>query len=288
VQFALANIVVKEMPFAEQCAYLASIGYDGIEVAPWTLADEPDRLPKRARAALRRAAEDAGIAIFGFNFLLYHPPGLSITDPDDAVRARTVDFAKRMIELLADLGGRYIVHGSAPQRKIAHPDDDAGRARGIESFRAIAPAAEAAGIDYVIEPLAVNLAPLFTDNFFINSVAEAADIVRAVANPRLFTMVDTLAARNEERQPVPELLDQWLPTGLVRHIHLNDRNMRAPGQGADTFADVIASLVRGGYDRHVTIEPFEHVPDPKSQAGWALGFVRGVLEAIELGRAGAD
>ena len=140
----------------------------------------------------------------------------------------------------------------------------------------------------MIEPLAVNLAPLFTDNFFINSVAEAADIVRAIDNPRLFTMVDTLAARNEERQPVPELLDQWLPTGLVRHIHLNDRNKLAPGQGADTFADVIASLVRGGYDRHVTIEPFEHVPDPKSQAGWGLGFVRGVLEAIELGAAGAD
>ena len=101
MQFALANIVVKEMPFAEQCADLASIGYDGIEVAPSTLSDEPDRMAKRARTELRRAAEDAGIAIFGFNFLIYHPPGLSITDPDDAVRARTVDLAKRTTELLA-------------------------------------------------------------------------------------------------------------------------------------------------------------------------------------------
>ena len=62
MQFALANIVVKEMLFAEQCAYLASVGYDGIEVAPFTLSDAPERMPKRARAELRRSAEDAELA----------------------------------------------------------------------------------------------------------------------------------------------------------------------------------------------------------------------------------
>lgn len=285
MQIALANAVLQSLPFAEQCAYAAALGYDAIEVAPFTLDAEPHRLPPARRAEIRRIAADAGLAITGFNYLLYAPGGLSITADDAGVVAKTVAVADALLGLAADLGCRYVVHGSAPARRIASPEDAAGRARGLAFFRRIAPIAEAAGIDYLLEPLSRNLPPLYTDNFYINTVAEAAEIVSQVANPRLATMIDALAARNQERDSVPALIARWIPTGTVRHIHLNDRNLRAPGQGKDTFAEVLAALLRVGYAGVVTVEPFDYFPDPRGQAGFGIGYVRGLLDALNFGAA---
>ena len=38
-RLALCNEVLQPMPFAQQCAVAAALGYDGLEVAPFTLTD---------------------------------------------------------------------------------------------------------------------------------------------------------------------------------------------------------------------------------------------------------
>jgi hypothetical protein len=73
-------------------------------------------------------------------------------------------------------------------------------------------------------------------------VEEAAAIVRAVASPALRTMVDCAAAARAETQAIPELLQQWLPTGLIAHIHLNDPNRRGPGEGELAFAPILRTI----------------------------------------------
>ena len=50
------NEVVREMDFAAQCAFAAEVGYDGIELAPFTLGNEPHLLDGAVRAGVRRAA----------------------------------------------------------------------------------------------------------------------------------------------------------------------------------------------------------------------------------------
>lgn len=87
MRIALCNEVLAERDFAAQCAYAAALGYDGLEVAPFTLADEPQRIDAGTCATLRRAASNAGIAITGLHWLLVKPTGLSITTADAAVRA---------------------------------------------------------------------------------------------------------------------------------------------------------------------------------------------------------
>ena len=37
MKIALCNEVIREMDFASQCQYVAALGYDGLEVAPFTL-----------------------------------------------------------------------------------------------------------------------------------------------------------------------------------------------------------------------------------------------------------
>ena len=171
------------------------------------------------------------MTITGLHWLLLKPDGLSITDPDPAIRALTIDVMKGLIELTADLGGRVLVHGSPKQRAIAPGETrETAMQRAADAFAAIAEAAAAAGVTYCIEPLAK------TETEVINTVEEAAAMVREIDSPALRTMVDCCAAGLGEAQPVPDLLDRWLPTGLIAHIHLNDPNRRAPGQGDMAFA----------------------------------------------------
>ena len=44
MRIALCNEVIAPMPFPAQCEYAAKLGYDGLEIAPYTLSDEPHRM----------------------------------------------------------------------------------------------------------------------------------------------------------------------------------------------------------------------------------------------------
>src|SRR5256885_6509865 len=118
MRIALCNEVIAPMSFPKQCEYAAKLGYDGLEVAPYTLSDEPHRIGAAQLAAARSAAQDAGIAVTGLHWLLVKPAGLSISTRDDAVRKRTIDVMHTLIDQCAELGGKYLVHGSPHQRRI--------------------------------------------------------------------------------------------------------------------------------------------------------------------------
>jgi sugar phosphate isomerase/epimerase len=256
VRLALCNEVLRERDFAAQCAFAAAVGYDGLEVAPFTLADDPLSLAPTRVAEVRRAASDAGIAITGLHWLLVRPDGLSVTSPDAAVRARTIDAIRRIVDLCASLGGRYLVHGSPAQRRTPEGVDRAtARAWLAEALAAAARAAQGAGVLYLLEPLPRDE----TDQ--VNTLDEAAALVREVGSPALATMLDAKSAALSEGASAAALLRRLLPTGLIRHVQLNDRNRRGPGQGSDRIAPIVAALVEGGYDGDIAIEPFEYVPD---------------------------
>jgi D-psicose/D-tagatose/L-ribulose 3-epimerase len=273
IPLALCNEVLRELPFGEQCAYAAALGYDALELAPFTLGDEPHRLSASARAAVRRAAADAGLAIVGLHWLLVTPPGLSLTAPDASVRARTVDVMRALVGLCADLGGSVMVHGSPAQRTVAAGDDPAAaRKRARDALATVAADVEAAGITYCIEPLARR------ETNFINTVAEAAALAADVGSPQVRTMIDTSAASVAERESVAALVDRWMPSGMIAHVQVNDRNGRGPGQGHDRFAPLFAALARHRYTGTVSVEPFDYHPDGRAAAAWAIGYLRGLLE----------
>jgi sugar phosphate isomerase/epimerase len=272
MRLSLCNEVVRELAFERQCALAATLGYAGLEIAPFTLAEDPTRLSAARLAEIRRALAGAGVACSGLHWLLVAPDGLSITTADAAAHARTIEVMRRLIGLCAELGGAYLVHGSPAQRRTG--GDAAAAARGEAAWRAVAADAERAGVTYCIEALA----PPEAD--FVNTIAEAAAIARRIGSPAVRTMLDTSAAGNAESQTPAALLDRWLPTGLIAHVQLNDRNRRGPGQGSDRFGPVLVALRRHGYAGWLAIEPFEYVPDGPGAAAHAIGYVRGALEAL--------
>ncbi len=96
-------------------------------------------------------------------------------------------------------------------------------------------------------------------------------------------MIDCSAAGATEVEPVADLLDRWLPTGLVAHVQVNDPNRRAPGQGEMRFAPILAALARNRYGGVVAVEPFDYVPDGPGCAAWAIAYLRGVLDGLGAG-----
>lgn len=274
MRLCLCNELLRQLDFAQQCSFAAALGYHALELAPFTLSPEPHRLPPADAAALRRTAAAAGIAVSGLHWLLLAPPGLSLTDPEPEVRARTRAVLHGLVRLCADLGGRYLVLGSPQQRRLQPGREAEGRAWAMELLAEAADVASAMGTVLCLEPLA----PAETN--FVNSVAEAAEIVRSIGSPGLRTMIDCRAAALAEAEPVPDLLRRWLPTGLIAHVHLNDRSGLAPGQGEDRFAPVIAALRELAYGGDVGIEPFDYRPDGRAAAAFAAGYLRGLLESL--------
>jgi D-psicose/D-tagatose/L-ribulose 3-epimerase len=272
-RIALCNEVLRDMAFAAQCRHAAALGYDGIELAPFTLSETPHLLRPAEIAATRRMAEDAGLVIAGLHWLLIRPEGLSLTSEDAAIRQTTTDIMCRLVDLCAELGGAYLVHGSPAQRRLP-PDPDAAGAWATDAFAQAGAAAAEAGVTYCVEPLSRH------ETNFINTIAEAAALVQAIGSPGLRTMLDVSAAGLTEDSTPDALLDQYLPTGLIAHVQVNDRNRRGPGQGTDRFAPVLRALQRGGYTGWIGVEPFDYVPDGPGSAARAIGYMRGVEDGL--------
>lgn len=282
MKFSLCNEVLQPQPFEQQCAGAAAMGYDALEVAPFTLADNPMLISDAQAREVRRIAEDAGLFISGLHWLLVAPSGLSIVDGSDAVRQRTLTVMQRLVELCALMGGSYLVHGSPKQRSVpAGSTREQATERATECFARVAVTARDAGVVYCIEPLSTRETDL------INTVAEAAQIVDAVGSPGLKTMLDCSAAGQVEQEPIEVLLRLWVPGGHIAHVQVNDPNRRGPGQGAMKFAPILEAIAQlqasGQYRGIVAVEPFDYVPDGPTCAARSIGYLKGIVEGLERG-----
>lgn len=280
MKFALCNEVLQPLPFPQQCKLAADLGYDGLELAPFTLADDPTALTDAEIAGYRRTAEDHGLRIFGLHWLLVAPAGLSIVSSDAALRQRTKEVMVQLVELCAALGGSYLVHGSPKQRSVPQGSTrEEALERARECLSGAAAAAARCGVTYCLEPLARRETDLF------NTVDECAALVEELGSPALRTMVDCSAAGQTEKLPVHEVMAQWMPRGVIGHVQVNDPNRRGPGQGALDFGPVLRVLrdmeAQGHFPGILGVEPFDYVPDGPSCAAHSIGFLRGVLQGLQ-------
>ena len=275
MRIALCNEVLAGMSLERQCEYVAALGYDGLEIAPFTLSDAPEKISTAEAARIRGIVEASGLVVTGLHWLLVKPDGLSLTDPDATLRKRTREVMTHLIGLCAELGGSVLVHGSPKQRQIAQGETHAtALARLQDALAQAALAAARTGVIYCIEPLSQRETPL------VNTIAEAAELVRAIDHPNFRTMIDCSAAGQAEAEPVPTLIDRWLPSGLIAHLQVNDPNRRGPGQGEMKFAPILAALKRHDYAGTIAVEPFDYSPDGPGVAAFSSGYLRGLREAL--------
>src|SRR5262249_43639447 len=178
MRYAICNETFEGWDHARICRFVASLGYQGVELAPFTLAPRITDVTPARRAELKRQTEECGVQIIGLHWLLAKTEGLHLTSPEEGVRRRTADYLVELARFCRDVGGTLMVFGSPAQRRIP-PGADKARAAdyAVDTFRRAAPGIADCGVTLCLEPLS----PPEAD--FLNTCAEAVNLLDRIDFP---------------------------------------------------------------------------------------------------------
>ena len=273
MKFGTCNEYFEGWAIEDVFDYAATVGYDGVEVAPFTLADSVDDIPASRRDQIRAAAEKAGVEIIGLHWLLIKPEGLYTNHVDDDIRNRTRDYFQSLVKFCGDLGGKVMIIGSPKQRNVQEGwDYDETWERTKDVFRDCLPLASEHDVTLCIE----SLSPEQTN--FIQTAAEARRMVAEIDHPNFQTMIDVCSGSSEAK-PVAQLLHET--KDQLGHVHVNDANKRGPGFGDTDFVAIMRALREIDYQRYVSVEVFDFAPDPRTIAAGSLHYLKGILDSLD-------
>ena len=274
MKISICNEVFQGWSIEKVFDYAAKLGYDGVEIAPFTLGDSVNEISPSRRKAIRRAAENSGVEIVGLHWLLVKPEGLYINHPDEIIRIRTQEYIEALVHFCADIGGKLLLHGSPHQRTVKEGwnfSESWDYAK--ETFRACLETARKRDMTYCIEPLTK------VNTNFINTVDEALRLVKEIRHPNFKMMFDCRSASAQEKS-ITEALIRALDSRMLRHVHVNDASGRGPGFGKTKFAPILKTLVKNGYKGYISVEVFEFNLDPQTIASRSIGYLKGILETL--------
>ncbi|MEO6245682.1 MAG: sugar phosphate isomerase/epimerase family protein, partial [Opitutaceae bacterium] len=194
MKFGICNEIFRDWKLDDIFAYCARLGYDAVEIAPFTLAKYVTDIPAMERKRIREAAAQAGIAISGIHWVLAATEGLYLTSPDPATRQRTADYLCALVDFCADVGGQIIVVGSPKQRSLL-PDVTQAQAWkwAAEVVHPAVAQAVQRGITICLEPLPKE------DTDFINTAAEAIRFTSTFLSPNFQAILDVRAMSHEAK-----------------------------------------------------------------------------------------
>jgi sugar phosphate isomerase/epimerase len=270
---AICNEVFEKRAFAGACKAIREAGYEGIEIAPFTLSEDPAGIPAAKRKEYRDVIESEGLKFVGLHWLMVAPKGLHVTTPDTALRERSWRHVRDLINLCADLGpGGVMVFGSPAQRSTTGGATRAqATAHFIEGLASVAPHAVARGVTVLVEAL-----PKPCD--VVTTLDEAASAVRRIDSPGIRTMFDTHNAI-DEAEPHAVLVERHFD--LIRHVHVNEMDGRHPGTGSYDFKPVLRVLRRRNYQGWVSLEAFDFSAGADTIARESLRFLEGEIAKLD-------
>jgi sugar phosphate isomerase/epimerase len=262
MKFALCNEVLQNLSIEDSFSKIAEIGYQGVEIAPFTLQDNPLEIGEKDADRCIEAAKSAGIEIVGLHWLMAKTEGLHLTHPDEQMRRAASEYLQKLTKLTSQMGGSIMVLGSPQQRNLEPGTvyEDAF-ARAVTIIREVCDLAGELGVTLAIEPLS----PVETS--FLASCQEARRFIAAVNRPACRMHLDMKAMAHEPAGTIATIYEhRW----EVAHFHGNDVNHRGPGQGP-TNLDVVADTLKEiKYNGWVSVEPFDYHPTPEECARISL------------------
>ena len=278
MKFGLCQELFGELAWSEQCRSMAELGYDGVEIAPFTLAPRVTDLTAQNRRQIRQTAQAAGLEVIGLHWLLAKTQGLHLTTADASTRRATADYLQELARCCADLGGTILVFGSPAQRS-REPGITPQQAldNAADVFTAALPVCEDVGVTIALEPLT----PKETD--VLNTCAEACALIERIGHPNLRLHQDVKAMLGGETDDIPTLIARYADETV--HFHANDANLLGPGMGETDFVPIFAALRHSGYNGYVSVEVFDYSPGALTIATTSIQTMRAALAEADRRRA---
>jgi sugar phosphate isomerase/epimerase len=258
------------MPLPQVCQEVRALGYEGLEVAPFTLSSDPASLTPAERMTIRQTISDHGLSFVGLHWLLAAPPGLQTVAKDEALRKYTWDYVKHLIDLCADLnesGKSPVVVFGSPKQRSTNGELTPREAVGLftDGMASVAPHAHSRGVTLLVEALGSDQTDV------INTLDEAVAIVKQIGNPAVQTMFDVHNTPNETL-PHTELIRKYFP--YIKHVHVNEMDGQEPGRGNYNFGPLLNTLSELDYSGWVSLEAFDFTRDPRQVAAGAITHLK--------------
>ena len=264
MKLAVCNELFGSMKFPRVCQILSENGFTGVEIAPFTLADDPGRISAAVLTETRAAMREFGITFAGFHWLLARPEGLHFTSADPAVRKKAQELLKGLLRASGELGGGNLVFGSPKQREVSGISLDEGKKYFIEGLSQVADIALDSGSVICVEALAKS------DTNLLNTLQEVESLVHSMGHPAIQGMFDFHNC-GDEVLAWPELIRKY--RGMIKHFHLNreDGSHPAPDQAA-AYQPAWDALKDIGFTGWVSLEIFTVPDEPEKVMRETAGF----------------
>lgn len=272
MQFAICNEIFKGWKLEEVMTFAAKTGYEGIEIAPFTLANYVSEIPVEQRLQIADTAKRLGLIVTGIHWVLANTEGFHLTHPDAEVRKRTAEYLTALVTFCQDIGGNIVVVGSPKQRSLlTGVTQEQGWEWARQTFGPAVRRAMELGVTICLEPLSS------TETNFINTAAEALHFTQWFRSPSFQIMLDVKAMCSETK-PIPDIIRSSWPH--FAYVHANDRNLKGPGFGDVDFKPIVAALKEVDYQGFVSVEVFDFTEGPEVIATRSLDYLKKTSAAV--------
>ncbi|HUT44996.1 MAG TPA: sugar phosphate isomerase/epimerase family protein [Sedimentisphaerales bacterium] len=264
-KYAMCNESMAELSWAEQCRIVSDAGYEGIEIAAFTLVEEGvQEIGPTGRKEMVSVMKNAGLACVGLHWLLAPPPkGLHFTTPDAGIRRKTVTYLDTLIDFCGDLGGSYMIFGSPKQRDTKGISVEQAKKYFAEGLAAVADHARQRGIEILVEPLGKRTTDV------VNTMAEASQLAGQVNHPAIRMMFD-FNNTVDETEPFDVLLRKHYKN--IHHVHVQEMGGKHLGTGnaVNDYVKAFQVLKDMRYNHWISLEVFDFSPGGRTIAAESM------------------
>lgn len=221
-------------------AKIKAAGYDGVELP--LFAGQPEDYVR-----VGRELKNVGLRATAVCVIPDKEHDCTSTDPK--ARDRGLAHLKWAIDCLKATGGELLCGPFYQPLGIfsGNPPTDEERNGIVEVHKAAAQYARKANITLAVEPLNR------FECYALNTIADAAEIVKRVDEPNYGLLYDTFHTNIEEKDPVGVIAPHLKQ---INHVHTSENDRGTPGKGHVPWAATLKALKSGGYDGWYVIEAF--------------------------------
>ncbi len=270
LRFAFSSNGFRNYSLVDTIAFLADLGYEGIEIMADSPHAYPPHLTERDIRDIRKALNRHCLQISNINAFMLHAVGdtwhPSWIEKDPELRAIRVDHTLRCIDLAEKLGARTI--STEPGGPLNGMEFEEGSRLFLKGLQAVQDKARQKGIRILIEP---------EPDLLIENSKQFCTFFGKL-DPEVFGLNFDVGHFYCVGEDPVDLI--WRLKDMTHHFHLEDiapsrvHHHLMLGEGAIALEAVLKNIYASGYGGFVTVELYPYEDRPVDAARRALAYLQ--------------